>query len=347
MVVNLFFASIMDRVVARAALRFSLSHAWLYSVAVGTVLVLVFGEMTPKNVAVRNPVSFFAAVSHFLYPVHLLLTPVRTVLRAVERSIVAMVSGRLDRGRDSAALVRAAVLSGVKRGIIHASEQAILDRFMDLRERTVGDVLIPRTHLECVEAGTTLEELLRDEDILAEGRPVTVYAGDLDHIVGYVSAEDVLDVGAEGVELRTVGSIVRTSHPVPRSKNTLELFQELMGENSELAVVVDEYGGTAGVVTYQLLLQQLLEAYEPSSAKPLGVENDGVVTVPAETPVEELERAMEVVIGGESRTIGGAVIDACGEIPAEGKRVELGEIVAIVERASSRRVLEVRIRRPS
>ena len=118
MVVNLFFASIMDVVVGEHIPR----YGWLYSILIGTSLVLVFGEMTPKNMAIRHSLSFFTFSSQILRFIHVALTPVRLVLIRIERTVVAFITGRLNpEAEDTRNLISSTFQIGLQKGIIHQS----------------------------------------------------------------------------------------------------------------------------------------------------------------------------------------------------------------------------------
>ena len=340
MVVNLFFASTMDVFVG----RFIGEYAWLYSILIGTLLVLVFGEMTPKNLAIRHSLPFFAHSSRILGAIHRVLTPVRFVLTRIERSVVSFITVRLkpesEDGRD---LISSTFQIGLQKGIIHHSELSILESFLDFKEKTAADIMIPRTEMNAVEASTSLMDLLstitpEDYDTL-----IPVYKEDIDHIVGYVNTQDILPFRYRLDTRKTLMSIIRAIHPVPDSKNLMELLREIMEIRCEMALVVDEYGGTAGIVTYQTLVEDFLYFfYHPREE--FRRTGEGTYIFPGSYDLERAAEILGVELEGESRTISGYIIEVLEEIPQNGRRLEVDGLLFIVKSVSENKILEVEVR---
>ena len=193
MFVNLFFASLMDRLVVRIINPGFVSHAWLYSILIGTGLVLVFGEMTPKSIAIRHSLSFFTFSSRLLFYIHVLLKPLRKILQMIERGIVHFLSGRITREEeDRRYLISATLQIGLRKGILHHSELSVLESFLDFREKTAEEVMIPRTDLMGLDINIGMESVLESVADVKKGEPIPVYRDDVDHIVGYFSLRDIL-----------------------------------------------------------------------------------------------------------------------------------------------------------
>lgn len=340
MVVNLFFASTMDRVVGRVIG----DYAWLYSIVIGTLLVLIFGEMTPKNLAIRHSLPFFTVSSRVLASIHRVLTPARFVLSRIERGVVSFVTSRLrTESDDSRNLISSTFQIGLQKGIIHHSEASILESFLDFREKTAEDVMIPRTEMEAVEASTSLKDLLATISPEAGDVLVPVYKEDIDHIAGYVNIRDILPFRYQLDSRKTLMSILKPVHPVPESKNLMELLREIMENRCEMALVVDEYGGTAGIVTFQTLVQDFLYFfYHPREE--FRRKGDDSIIFPGNYDLDRAAEALDTSFEAESRTISGYIIEQLEDIPHVGQELRDGDLLFIVRSVSKHKILEVEVR---
>lgn len=341
MIVNLMFASLMDTVVE----GFYGEKTWLLSIVAGTAILLTFGEMTPKNFAIRHAAPFFVSAMPLLRYVHLLLTPARNVLDVLRRAVVRLISGRVRSDADDRrTLITSTLQVGVSKGLLHPSELAATESFLEFRQKTASDIMIPRARLSGIDVGSDFEAVI--ERLRRDGGrgPVLVFEGDLDHLKGYLVARDLL-AWRYGVETgETVAALLRSFYPVPESKPLFELMQEMIGQNTEMALVLDEYGGTAGVLPFQLLVGDFLQFFYPREERVLQA-SEGVYRLPGDLPLEALEGLLGVPCESESRTVGGLVVERLGEIPAAGTTLELGAAQLVVRRVSQRRILEVELRK--
>jgi putative hemolysin len=341
MVVNLFFASTMDVVIGELVGE----HAWLYSIVIGTVLVLILGEMTPKNVAIRRSLSFFSFSSPILMVIHRVLTPVRFVLKKIEHGVISFVTSKFkpntDDGRD---LISSTFRIGLQKGIIHKSELSILESFLDFREKTAEDVMVPRTELRAVEVSTTLTDLLDNVEPDGYDALIPIYRDDIDHIAGYINIRDILPFRFGLDTRKTLSSVVKNVHPVPESKNLMELLREIMENRCEMALVLDEYGGTSGIVTYQTLVEDFLYfIYHPREEfRRIGDER---YVFPGNFDLDRAAEVLNTDISGESRTISGYIIEVLEDIPQKGKELRVDDLLFIVRAVSRRKILEVEVRR--
>ncbi len=341
MVVNLFFASFMDRLIG----RFVDEYAWFYSVVIGTILVLIFGEMTPKNLAIRHPLSFFRFSSRPLRGVHVALTPARRVLTRIETAILSFLTRRFKpENEDSRSLISSAVQLGLRKGIVHHSELSILESFLDFREKTAEDVMIPRAEILAVEFGSKIQTVIELAKKNGTGLLIPVYRETIDHIIGYVNVRDTLPYRYRLAASKTIAPIIRPIHPVPESKNLLELLREIMDLNCEMALVVDEYGGTAGVVTYQHLVEDFLYFFYPSKETYTRID-DHTFRFPGSFELERVEKLLDMSFDSDSRTVSGFVIEKLEEIPVVGAELRMEKVVFTVKAVSRRKVLEVEARK--
>jgi CBS domain containing-hemolysin-like protein len=309
MVVNLFFASILER----AMTNLQVAYSSLYSIVGGTVLLLIFGEMTPKNLAVRSSLSFVIRSSRLLYYCHFVLGPVRKLLQSIETKIVRLLARRLEEPREDARLLILSTLQvGLRKGIIHPTELALLESFLDFSEKKAAEVMVPRAEVRGIEISAGREQL---RQLLANEKgatPLAVYQEDLDRIVGCLNPIDLL--GLEGVGLKEV---LREVHLVPEGKN----------------------------LPFQRLVEEFLAFFYPQDeAGDLRV-REGVFKLPGKFDMSDLEALLSTDFETESRTLSGLLIEKLGEIPEAGRRIILSGHTFLVRRVSKRRIHEVEVRR--
>ncbi len=346
MFVNLFFASLMDRVVE----RFVSEGSWIYSILVGTFLVLIFGEMTPKNIAIRHSLQFFSFASSPLRYIHLILNPLRRIIQWFERGIVNLMSGAIEpEDEDTKILIASTLQVALKKGIIHPSELEVLESFLDFREKSAKEVMLPRTEISGVDIGAGLKNVWEEirKEYGGNGAPelVPVYRDDPDHLQGYINLQELVPFG---YSLRTeseIRQIVKEVHPVPERKNLLDLLREMIEADRAMAVVVDEYGGTAGIITFRQLIEDFLKFFYPANGQRYREISDGVYLIPGDYDLEDLQQLLGVEFESENRTLAGLLIGRLGEIPARGKKIDVAGHSFLIRRASKRRILEVEVRK--
>ena len=342
MVVNFLFASLTDRVVD----YFIHTHAAIYSILVGTFLLLVFGEMAPKYIAIRHSLPFFSFTSRPLFYVHAALRPVRKGIKVLEGGIVRFVTMRIRLESEAA---RTRIIStarfGLNRGVIHRSELAVLESFLALREKTAGEIMTPRIDLNALDATTTTGDLLAWIAAEREQELIPVYRDDIDHVVGYVDVQDMLPIRFELQPCSNVAQVMQAIHAVPDGKPVLDLMREMMAANKKMAVVVDEYGGTAGVVTHESILKDLLSFFYPADASEYVKIAEGAYRVSGQFEIEHLGKLLDAELDSEARTVGGLVIERLGDIPSVGAEVIVSGHVFAVRRISKNRISEVEVRR--
>ena len=173
-----------------------------------------------------------------------------------------------------------------------------------------------------------------------------MFKDDIDHIIGYINIRDALPYRYNLSNIKTVSSIVKPIHPVPATKNLMELLLEIMQRNCEMALVVDEYGGTAGAVTFQHLVEDFLYFFYPAKEDYRKLD-DNAYLVPGHLELEKVAQLLDVVFETESRTISGFITEQLEEIPVTGVEMRIDGLLLIVRNVSQNRILEVEVRKVS
>lgn len=238
--------------------------------------------------------------------------------------------------------------AGEESGLINQEENEMIRSIFSLRDTVVREIMVPRTDMACVELTSSIRDLL--EAIIECGHSrIPVYEGTVDNIVGVVYAKDLLRYWGGDDNTLSIARIMRHPYFVPESKNLEELLQEFRKKRVHMAVVIDEYGGTSGLVTIEDLLEEIVgdiqDEYDQEEEF-LVEQPDGTLLVDGRLPVEELEDLFGVSIEREKfDTVAGLIYHVLGRIPSPGDRFDLEGIDFTIVDADARKVRTVRISR--
>lgn len=345
MLVNVAASSLAERLGKRL---FPLSSE-LLSIAAMTLLLLLIGEMTPKNLAVRKPLTIARASSLPLYGFYRLLAPLRLLLQGLNRSIGFLLK-MPEPGKDEMQkrIVLSAVQIGFKEGILHPSELNMAESFFAFRAKTADDVMIPRAQINAVEAATPVSRLLADirkTDRSGSGSLIPVYERDRDHFIGYLDVKDLLPHRLGSKLKISRQELLRPFISVPASKNCAELLVEMRETRREMALVIDEYGGTAGIITFQDLVEELLGYFYPEDEEEVTEIKPGYYRVSGGMELESLAELFTTAIPADSRTVAGLIMERIGEIPTVGRVLQVHDLELKVVKADRKRILAVEVRK--
>lgn len=338
MFVNFLFASILDNVFEIMVP----SNASLFSIIAGTFIILIFGEMAPKNIAIRHSLSF----NNFSFPllsiIHMLIKPLRVVLGTIERGITSGLSKKIKKDENVHVLIRSTLQMGLKKGIIHHSELNTLESFFEFREKCAEDVMLPRIEISGISSNTNIAKIEHEYFIKNRSDIIPVYKKNIDYITGYININDILPYKYNIRSGTRISQIVKPILPVPESKNLLELMNEMIETKKEMAVVVDQYGGTAGIVTFSHLVENFLDSFYPEEEFVKKI-NDKFI-FDGQIEIEKIEEIFNVNFDSESRTLSGLIIENMEEIPTPGKRINIKNIMFIVKKIDKNRITEAEAR---
>jgi CBS domain containing-hemolysin-like protein len=233
-------------------------------------------------------------------------------------------------------------------GLVNEEESEMIRSIFSLGTTIVREVMIPRTEMACVTVDATVRELL--DTIIACGHSrIPVYEDSIDNVVGLLYAKDLLKQWGSDEESLTVRTIMRPPYFIPESKNLEQLLQEFKHKRVHLAIVIDEYGGTSGLITIEDLLEQIVGDIQDEYDREitlLTVNSDSSVTADGRLPVEELEEHFGIEIERDKfDSVGGLVFHLTGKIPAIGDTIEGAGLCLKITDADLRRVKTVVISR--
>ncbi|MBN2372161.1 HlyC/CorC family transporter [bacterium] len=237
---------------------------------------------------------------------------------------------------------------GEEEGIIEEEEHDLIHSVFEFRDTIVREVMVPRVDIAAIPLKATLDEVL--DIIIEKGHSrIPVYDQNMDNIVGIVYAKDILKVFKSDKRDIVITDIMRPPYFVPETKKIMDLLKEFQVQKIHMAIVVDEYGGTAGLVTIEDLLEELVgeiqDEYDNERERLVRL-NDNTISVDAHINVEEIEEFFDCKIPEEDfETVGGLIFHLFERIPKEGEDVTFQGLRFIVRKADERRVLRVEISR--
>ena len=322
-------------------------------VALVSFLSLVLGELVPKSLALRNAERYALAAGRPLLLLSYLVRPVVWLLTRTSNLVLRPFGDRttFSETRLSAEELEQLVEEAGKFGSLDASTAEIASRALAFRELTAGDVMVPRSRVVALPLAAPPEDLKRM--LLEEGRSrMPVYDGTVDEVVGYVVAKDLAAMAWER-ELIVLADLVRPVHFVPETARAVQVLRDLQRRRMHLAVVVDEHGGMAGLLTLEDLLEELVGEILGEAEHPQELfrrEPDGSTVVRGDVPVREANRALGLDLpeGGDYTSVGGLCVALAGAVPERGTRLRTANGIELeVLEASPRVVRQVRITPPA
>jgi len=236
---------------------------------------------------------------------------------------------------------------GEQEGVINRDEHAMIDAVLDLGDTLVREILVPRTEMVAVEITTPVSEVL--ETIIEAGHSrIPVYEGDVDHITGILYAKDLLKLWGKLPEEISIRSICRKAYFIPETKTTADLLKEFKMRRVHMAVAVDEYGGTSGIITIEDILEEIVgeiqDEHDPVEQSGISRLDDGSYIFDARSHIEDVEEELNVQIPrGEYDTLGGFLSHLLGHVPVQGEQGQYGTILFTVEEADARKVSTIRV----
>jgi putative hemolysin len=316
-----------------------------------TLLLLVFGETVPKVLAARNAESFALAYARPLIVMERIFLPIASGLQFVSRAAVKAVGGDWNqRILITEEEIRTAISVGREAGAVETQEADMLTRVFRFGDRQVREILTPRTELITIEQGTTLREFLAMYATHSHTR-FPVIEKQLDDIMGVLRVKDVVVAMAE-LNLDPEGSITHLARPAyfaPETKLAGDLFAELQQTGNGMAIVVDEFGGTAGLVTLKQLVEEVVGFVGGEEEQPeldFRALDEDTYEVDAGIQVDEANEKLALNLPeGEYETVAGFILEELGRIPDEGNTLTYADLSFTVSEMKGVKIEKVIVRR--
>jgi CBS domain containing-hemolysin-like protein len=312
-------------------------------------LNFVVNDVLMGVLARRAPDRFLVSAQPLLEVLRVVSAPLRIPLVAAVRALLRVSIEETAPGAREE--VRETVVEGQREGALSTSEADMIKSIMDLASRTVADILVPRAKVSMLQADTRVVDAIafvRDD---GHSR-IPVYGKDRDDVLGMLYARDLLaHAGRETAERLTVKDLMRPAYFIPETKRLPELLGEMRSRKNHLAVVVNEIRATAGVVSIEDVLEEIVgdiqdesDVEERKGAAPEDLKKGGV-DLDARTSVEDANRALALAlpVEGDYDTVGGLLLHRLGKVPKAGERLALSGVTLTVTEADERRVKRVKV----
>lgn len=337
----------------KIATEFGYSKVIVYAIeiVVLTFMILILSEITPKVIAINNPLHFARRLYRFIFVHMFILTP---VARLIARS-----SSQLEQrlpvasSRMTADDLKTMAEMGAKSGTIHEDEQEMIENVIEFGTISVREIMTSRVNIVAISEDMTLDEVIAIIQEKGLSR-MPLYEHDLDDIIGFIYAKDVLPyINGQGMPAGvTWRSIARKALFIPPTKKLDDLLRDFQREKTHIAIVVDEYGGTEGVVTLDDILEEIIgdfgdEVAEEEETLYLEFKN-GVYLFDAKIDLDDLDEIMGTSISSpedEFETLGGLIYYQTEKIPSVGETVSYKELECTVHSLQNNRVKKVRVKK--
>jgi len=313
-----------------------------------TILHIVFGELAPKSIAIQRSVRTVMAISLPLRFFFVLFKPLIWILNGLANLILKLIGINPVQGETSHSSEELQYLleQGKETGALDSTEHELIQNVFDFNERVVKNIMVPRTKISGVDINTPKDELL--ELIITEGYSrMPVYDDVIDKIVGIVHAKDILPLLARNEEI-ILKNIIRKPYFIPETKKINDLMAELQQKRIQIAIVLDEFGGTAGMVTLEDIVEELVGEIqdEYDEEKPIVEKiNDREFIVNALAPIYDVNSHLphDLPEDGDFDTVSGWLGDIFGKIPDVGEQKESNGYNITVLKKSEQNIESVKL----
>lgn len=317
-----------------------------------TCLVLVFGEVVPKNLAAAHAETWAMVVAPFIRLLSIVLTPVVYLLTKLSDFVVKF--SKKDDEEDPTITedeFKILVNVGQEEGVFDESESEMINSIFDFDETVVKAIMVPRIDIVAVDIEDSVNEALR---LIVDGghSRIPAYEDSIDNIVGILYAKDIFAHLDADFDKLKVKELIRSAYYIPETKKVSDLLNELRSKKVHMAIILDEYGGTNGLVTIEDLIEEIIgdiqDEYDVEEDL-IVMHSDDQLVADARAPIGDVEEAFDVELDeailedSEADTIGGLAFEHLGGIPAKGDEVTVGRFLIRIVEVSGRRISKVEI----
>jgi gliding motility-associated protein GldE len=329
---------------------FSLNVTLTLQIIILTFLILLFGEVTPKIWASKDPIAFSKIIAIPTHWVIVIIYPISETITEIIRVFVAFI--RIDKRKSAIKhdeIKELATLS-LEKGTIEDEEHELIHSIFGFKDLSVSEIMTPRVDMVAVSSDADFTEVVNQ--ITKTGRSrIPLYKDDLDDIIGIIYAKDLLPY-FKNTELRknlSLSKLARKPMFVPRTKMIDDLMHEFQEKKMHLAIVVDEYGGTAGLISLEDIIEEIIgeirDEYDKEESSIVKIDENNY-TVLGRASVEELKETLDLNIdNADYDTVAGFVLNAAGQIPKEGYSFDVENYKFTVKEVQKKRINKVQVER--
>ena len=322
------------------------------SILTSAAIIAIFGIAIPQAWASYAAERVLAATLGVLLLCRYMLYPVVAVMEALDlpvRRLTGAVEAEDENGETAKAEILQAATNGQAEGAVDADEVEMIESVMEFGETHVGEIMTPRTDIIALPVELPLQEASR-QIVEAGHSRVPVYEGDLDNIIGVLYARDLLELVGQSDEV-PLRQLMRKPYFVPETKPLDDLLREFKRRKVHIAVVLDEYGGTAGLATIEDLLEEIVgdiaDEYDQVEAEQVRQVDERTAEIDARTRIDDLNHAMDLRLPEDEDydTVAGFIFSQLGYIPTVGETLDSHSARFTVLDADERRITRLRVER--
>lgn len=333
--------------------RFVSKNSTLIATIIMTLLILVIGEITPKSFATQNPVKVAVKVAKPLELLATLFRPILFILTKTTNIIIKLLGGEIVTNNPfvTEEEIRSLVDVGEEEGTIRHQEKEMIKGIFEINDIDVSEVMVPRIDVIAISEEANLREAL--DLIITYGHSrIPVYKDTIDNIVGILYAKDMLPFASfkdQRFNEKGITELMRPAYYVPETKKVNQLLKELQQQKIHIAIVLDEYGGTEGLVTIEDILEEIvgdiLDEYD-NEVDLIEKIDDNVFLVKADVSLEEINEIFSTNLPGEDfDSLGGFIFSTLGRVPVQGDIVIYEGLQMTVIELDNRRIVTVEVKR--
>ncbi len=313
-----------------------------------TVILLIFCEVTPKTVAAQHAEKISLALARPMQLISWVFTPFVIALSWLASGFTRIVGGTpVARSIISDEEIRTMISVGRKEGTVAEGEAKLLHKVFDFGDRPVYEVMVPRLEVAALQQGAPVADFLK----LYTESPMSrfpVYRENMDSVVGILAVKDVLMARARGTITgeSTIDELVRPAYFTPESKHINELFIEMRDNNYRMAVVVDEYGGTAGIVSLSRLVEEIVGEVGDELAgveKDYEIINENTFQIDGSMRIEEANEEMDLGLpeGEDYETVAGLILRLLGHIPRRHEQLRYRGLKVVITEMKGQKIEKI------
>ena len=342
------------------AVTIALDYSYLYDIPVNialtvqiiflTALIILFGELTPKILAVKNPYTFSMFIAVPIYWLSVILYPASETITELIKSVAGIFNIDKTKSVIMHDEIKHLAELGHEKGTLEENEHDLIQSIVSYKTVQVCEIMKPRVDIVAVSTETTLDEMIKTITESGHSR-IPLYNDDLDEIVGIIYAKDLLPfIKDEKLKVKlNPGEIARAALFVPETKYINDLMAEFQEKKMHIAIIVDEYGGTSGLITLEDIIEEIIgeirDEYDKEEEQIVKL-TDTSYLVSGSLQVDELNESLNLNIPTEEtdyESIGGFVLEHAESIPKEGYSFESDGVKYTVKEVAKKRIKKIQI----
>lgn len=310
------------------------------------VVVVFWLEWAVEVAVTHQPETWSMRLAPYVRSLTVILSPLLVLPLAIGR--------RKGEAQEPVSTVTEAELksmvdAGHEGGVLEGDERQMIYSIFELGDTLVREIMLPRIYINALEVSTPLSEAV-DALIKSGHSRMPVYAESVDNILGLLYAKDLLRVWRQGEQIDSLRSLLRPATFVPEAKKVDELLEEMQTGHVHMAMVVDEYGGIAGLVTLEDIFEEIVgeiqDEYDQSEEAPYMQVGEGEYVFQGKVDLRDFNEVMSSQLPTEeTETLGGFIYEQVGRVPSSGESLQVGDISLTIEQVTGRRIRKVRAKR--